>query len=276
MGHSCHLINSAFGWFLQFVLGFIAISCLIYKRHVERPRRSWLIWGSDVSKQAIAAIIAHFMNVGLGVSFSESSGTDSDECSWYAVNFTFDVVLGGALCIILLRATEWLVSFKGSCTNGCSGFIGKSGAYPQKHFFKAYLAQLAIWVAILCLSKGFLASFLYFIRKPMDDVANSVFEPIQDHPKSELAVVMVLWPLVLNAIYFWLIDFFLKADDEKYHFGRCCNRHHGVDSHGEQNGGTQVEDHTDRPAPSFVSTGGVTLTKPLLNSNAEPPQLHHM
>lgn len=220
-------------------------------------------------KQAVASLLAHFLNIILGVLFASSSGLDADECAWYAVNFTFDVVIGGAMCIVLLRISEWLASSGTLCTDGFSALIKKSGAYPVEEHFKAWLAQLVIWLAIMSLSKVVLGAFLFLLRKPIDEhFAVPVFEPIQNHPESELLIVMIVWPLVLNAIYFWVIDLFIKADDEKYDFSNgCCGC--GAISSEDNDAGETVDDNI-KPEVDLVAKGGVVtpvaspLAAPLL------------
>ena len=49
----CRLLSGAQTYIVQVMLGFIALSSLWYKRHVERPKRSFETWALDVSKQAI-------------------------------------------------------------------------------------------------------------------------------------------------------------------------------------------------------------------------------
>jgi hypothetical protein len=48
-----------FGWLVQFVLAGLCFSSLLYKRVTEHPRRAWLIWGLDVSKQVVSSGMAH-------------------------------------------------------------------------------------------------------------------------------------------------------------------------------------------------------------------------
>ena len=48
------------------MLGLLAFSTLVLKRLREPldSRRSWLIWAADSSKQGIAALLIHFINIG--------------------------------------------------------------------------------------------------------------------------------------------------------------------------------------------------------------------
>jgi len=41
----------------QLALAVAAIATLVYKRHSERPRRPWLVWFFDATKQAFSGAL---------------------------------------------------------------------------------------------------------------------------------------------------------------------------------------------------------------------------
>ena len=86
------------GMVVQGVLGIISLSSLLIKRYLERPKRPINIWFLDTSKQLVSASLLHFMNMGLSMVLSESNSTDN--CEWYFINFTTDVILGTFLCYL--------------------------------------------------------------------------------------------------------------------------------------------------------------------------------
>ena len=47
----CTLLQGNFDKFVQFLLAVLSLSVLVYKRHVERPRRTFIVWFMDSSKQ---------------------------------------------------------------------------------------------------------------------------------------------------------------------------------------------------------------------------------
>jgi hypothetical protein len=47
----------------QVALAVAAVATLIYKRHTERPRRPWLVWFFDATKQAFAGAAANAPSV---------------------------------------------------------------------------------------------------------------------------------------------------------------------------------------------------------------------
>ena len=74
----CELLGGTLAYCIQFLLGVAAIASLVYKRHIERPQRPWIIWAFDVGKQLVGGFLVHFMNIGV----SSIMGKDGDECAW--------------------------------------------------------------------------------------------------------------------------------------------------------------------------------------------------
>lgn len=223
----CHLVNSFFGWLLQFLLGCCCLGTLLFKRYIEVPKRPWLVWFYDVAKQACACGFAHILNVVFGIWLSTASGTYSDECAWYCVNFTIDGVLGAGICVGFLRLSELVARHR-----GCMA-LSKSGDYGEPPSFWVAFLQLVVWIICFGLMKTSLVLLIYFcfpLRYALDDLAVSVFGSLdEENPNLELTIVMVGWPLVLNACYFWLMDRMIKAlsesyDCKRFHCIPCCCR----------------------------------------------------
>ena len=74
----CALLGGILAYCIQVLLGVAAIASLVYKRHIERPQRPWLIWSFDVGKQLVGGFLVHFMNICV----SYIMGKDGDECAW--------------------------------------------------------------------------------------------------------------------------------------------------------------------------------------------------
>ncbi|KAL3892774.1 MAG: hypothetical protein SGPRY_014799, partial [Prymnesium sp.] len=92
----CTLLGGTFALLIQAGLAAGAVATLAYKRWRESPRRSWIVWSFDASKQAFAGLLQHVLNIALGVFFAVEG--EASECSWYLLNFTISVVCG---CFIL-------------------------------------------------------------------------------------------------------------------------------------------------------------------------------
>ena len=55
--------NDFFTVFVQILLGLFALLSLYIKRLQERPRRTFLTWFLDMSKQGFGAVYAHVLNM---------------------------------------------------------------------------------------------------------------------------------------------------------------------------------------------------------------------
>ncbi|KAJ2309578.1 hypothetical protein IWW52_005654, partial [Coemansia sp. RSA 2704] len=91
---NCKLVGG-FSIFVQLLVGTLGFSTLIIKRHFERPRRPWLVWGFDVGKQMISGTIMHMCNLLVSALSGGEAGEDAtNPCSWYVLNLTLDCTLG--------------------------------------------------------------------------------------------------------------------------------------------------------------------------------------
>jgi hypothetical protein len=67
-----------------------------------------------------------------------------------------------------------------------------------------------VWVGIVLITKLTLIGIMMIFEQPMEkvgDLALSVFEP---YPKVELLFIMIILPVFLNALMFWVTDSYLK------------------------------------------------------------------
>lgn len=59
----CKLLGGAFAYFIQLLLGVLALSALFVKRWRERPQRPLKVFLYDAAKQALIALVAHLFNM---------------------------------------------------------------------------------------------------------------------------------------------------------------------------------------------------------------------
>lgn len=89
----CRLLDR-FAISVQVLMGALALSSLVYKRHREKPRRPLKIWSFDVSKQVLGQLIVHILNIlvsllvgGQGTSvYMGGDETDVDSASKHGSN----------------------------------------------------------------------------------------------------------------------------------------------------------------------------------------------
>lgn len=169
----CSLLGGPFALVVQGGLAAGALCTLAYKRAVERPRRSLLVWSFDASKQAWAGTLQHGVNLLLGVWLARGGGRAS-ECAWYLLNFTISIGCGIFLLWAAMRAYRQLVERFGLT-------MLRSGEYGNPPSWKPWLAQLVVWGAISAGEKlltalllilplhGSLDKFAWWVERPLGE-----------------------------------------------------------------------------------------------------------
>ncbi|KAL3929708.1 MAG: hypothetical protein SGPRY_001843, partial [Prymnesium sp.] len=187
----CSLLGGPFALVVQGGLAAGALCTLAYKRAVERPRRSLLVWSFDASKQAWAGTLQHGVNLLLGVWLARGGGRAS-ECAWYLLNFTISIGCGIFLLWAAMRAYRQLVERFGLT-------MLRSGEYGNPPSWKPWLAQLVVWGAISAGEKLLTALLLILpLHGSLDKFAWWVERPLVPYPNTELLLVMVVAPVLLN------------------------------------------------------------------------------
>ena len=99
----CRVLGGTFGYFIQGLLGVVALIGLFFKFHIEKHdtthvARNFTEWAFDASKQAIAAAVTHVFNILLAmimahIKISKDPSVHPDQCAWYFINFCIDTFL---------------------------------------------------------------------------------------------------------------------------------------------------------------------------------------
>lgn len=194
----CRLLGGTFALFVQVALAVSAIGTLVYKRSMEKPRRPWVVWFFDTSKQAFAGMLQHAVNLAFGILFA-TSGVAS-ECAWYITNFTISVGCGVIILWGFMAAYKWAVE-RYHIT------LLRSGEYGSPPSWRPWLAQLLIWGFFSSFEKLLTAVFvIYPLHTHLDRFAAALEAPLLAFPATELVLVMVLAPIILNMGFFWVVD----------------------------------------------------------------------
>ncbi|CAK9297493.1 unnamed protein product [Gordionus sp. m RMFG-2023] len=201
-------LTDSYGMMVQFVLGILAFASLILKRYFEPlfERRPWLIWFFDTSKQAIGALVIHFANIFLSDIFH------GDPCTWYITNFLMDSTVGLVIIFALLKFFQYTVKLKGYKSL-------KFGSYGKPPSLLYWLRQCGIYIAIMIIEKIFITILIQF--KFFKNIFGYLTIPI-NNPKIEVALVVLIIPLFINILMFWIIDNMLM------------NKHIHIRKHGEE------------------------------------------
>ena len=199
----CTLLGGPYEIFVQFLLAITAVAALAYKRSLESDQRSWLVWALDCSKQAYASALQHVTNMVLGVLFAR--GGTASECSWYLVNFTITVTCGLILLSLAMRLYDYIVE-RNQWTLLRTGEYGIP-PLSWKQSWKPWLAQTLVW-GLLASAEKFVTAFVVILplRNWLDRVASSLEAPFVGRPRLELVLTMVVGPMLLNVLFYWVVD----------------------------------------------------------------------
>ena len=199
----CTLLGGPYEIFIQCVLAITAVAALVYKRSIESDQRSWLVWTLDCSKQAYASALQHITNMVLGVLFAR--GGTASECIWYLVNFMITVACGLVLLSMAMRLYNYIVE-RNQWTLLRTGEYG-TPPLSWKQSWKPWLAQTLVW-GLLASAEKFVTAFVVILplRNLLDDVASALEAPFVGRPRLELVLTMVIGPMLLNALFYWVID----------------------------------------------------------------------
>ena len=211
--NKCEMFGG-FGFLIQAILGAAAFSILILKRYIEKPRRPWKIWFYDVVKQIISALALHLFNLIISAVLS-SDEKDADACVWYFVTVVLDCTLGAFLSYIFMWLTDGIA-------NSSDWTFLKTGLYyvefkignktTYKLIYKKYLSQLGVWLVITIIVKIILLIMLKICKLFLVNLGTFFLEPFSN-AKVRLVMVMIIFPLILNALYFWVVDNILKLKE---------------------------------------------------------------
>ncbi|OQR86617.1 hypothetical protein ACHHYP_10346 [Achlya hypogyna] len=203
---TCKLLSGPFETLIQVVLGFIAMSVLVVKRMRESPRRPLGVWLFDAGKQAIGAGVAHAANLAIAivlVGFSHKKDT-ADQCAMYFINFTLDTSFGVLLNWALLQGLVRLAKhFKWA-------MLQVPGEYGDPIRVTVWLVQLTSWLVIILLTKVIIGRVILLFHPQLEGFGDALFEPLRDFPRTELVLVMIACPCLMNGLQFWVQDSFLK------------------------------------------------------------------
>ena len=225
---------------LQFFLAGLALSSLYLKRSREYPKRPLVIWFFDAAKQGFGAGYVHFLNVGisflLGVNsvdddhngsggtktngpglammgiFGDGSGdttTDSgsggssNPCVWYFLNVLVDTTLGVFILLSFLKLLDMIYHH-----NGITNM--SSGQYGSPPSLRIWLKQTLSFLLGITLTKVVVVAILQWRALRLVELAKWIVDGIQD-PRWQVVMVMLIFPLGMNTLQFWLVDSFIRA-----------------------------------------------------------------
>eukprot|EP01041_Mallomonas_annulata_P007128 gene7128-14501_t len=204
----CSLLGGYSSIIVHIILAFFCILTLVYKRQHEKPKRNWLIWSLDVMKQGVGASYGHFVNIFVSAIIAQRI-VGGDECQWYCLNFVVDSTFGTIFNIALLSLVEFI-------STRSPRNIMQSGHYGSPVSLWIWLAQLFVWLSIITLGKLTILPIIVYLADFLNIWIGFVFRGLADYPDLELVMVVVVIPVILNSVQFWLQDNYLKHKDNHH------------------------------------------------------------
>lgn len=204
-----------FGIFVQCTLALICLLALLFKRFIEKPRRPWVIFILDTSKQILGQNTQHFSNLIFASKIGESSGL---ECEWYLNNLIADCTIGVLFQYLYLQFLIYIL--QNTRFEFQTGDYGQNTEYVEsetccvKFSWRKYLYQVMWWMVIAMFAKLTVFSILLIFYKIVENFGKLVLAPMKTNPKVKLVMVMIVIPTFFNILQFWFTDNFIKRKDK--------------------------------------------------------------
>ncbi|KAJ5455876.1 uncharacterized protein N7458_004140 [Penicillium daleae] len=205
----CKLLGP-FSLLVQAALGALALLSLVYKRWRERPQRPLKVWAFDASKQVFGSGMLHLANLLMSMfsagEFEIRNMYKPNPCSFYLLNLGIDTTLGVPILILILRTLNYLASYTPLANPPESIESGNYGHPPRalwwlKQSMIYFISLLGMKVCVF-----FLIEVFPFIVK----VGDWALGWTEGNTAIQIAFVMLLFPVIMNAIQYYIIDHFIK------------------------------------------------------------------
>ena len=218
----CELLGP-FAILVQAALGGLALLSLVYKRWRERPQRPIKIWAFDASKQVVGSVLLHLANLVMSMfsagqiqvpvaqaaaSAARANGEEyqPNPCSFYLLNLAIDTTLGIPILIIILRLLTAGATLTPLAHPPESIQSGHYGTPPRATW---WLKQSLIYfIGLLCMKT---CVFIIFELLPwIVQVGDWALRWTEGNEAVQIAFVMLIFPLIMNALQYYIIDSFIK------------------------------------------------------------------
>ncbi|RAH65829.1 STIMATE family protein [Aspergillus aculeatinus CBS 121060] len=205
----CRLLGP-FSLLVQAALGALALLSLVYKRWRERPQRPVKVWAFDVSKQVFGSAMLHLANLLMSMfsagQFEIQSKYKPNPCSFYLLNLGIDTTLGIPILIFILHILSRLAMFTPLANPPESIESGNYGRPPRASwwFKQSMIYFLGLLGMKICVF--FIIQLLPFIVK----VGDWALRWTEGNTAVQIIFVMLLFPVIMNAIQYYIIDTFIK------------------------------------------------------------------
>lgn len=265
----CKLLGP-FAILVQGALGALALLSLVYKRWRERPQRPLKVWSFDVSKQVVGSILLHLANLvmslfssgqieqSLAKTAAATLGAATTEayqpnpCSFYLLNLAIDTTIGIPILIIILKVLTVGASYTWLANPPESIMSGHYGRPPKAAW---WLKQCLIYFLGLLGMKT--CVFIIFQLCPwLERVGDWALRWTEGNEAVQVAFVMLIFPLLMNALQYYIIDTFIKErapeDEHEEEDRQAGDEQHGLLAEEESGHGPSIDE--DEVCKGIVSS----------------------
>ncbi|EXJ91303.1 hypothetical protein A1O1_04413 [Capronia coronata CBS 617.96] len=256
----CKLLGP-FAILVQGALGVLALSSLVYKRWRERPQRPLKVWSFDVSKQVVGSMLLHLANLVMSLLSSgqieqslakaaattigavATEGYQPNPCSFYLLNLGIDTTIGIPILIIILKLLTIGASYTCLANPPESIMSGHYGRPPKATW---WLKQCLVYFLGLLGMKT--CVFIIFQLCPwLERVGDWALRWTEGNEAVQIAFVMLIFPLLMNAVQYYIIDTFIKEkasedDDEQDRDHEADEEQHGLLAEDEEGHGESIDE----------------------------------
>ena len=295
----CKLLGP-FAVLVQVALGGLALLALVYKRWRERPQRPVKVWAFDVSKQVVGSVLLHMANLFMSLfsageirnsvlkaaakaaavaaaSASAAAAGDGknggggeggrereiyspNPCSFYLLNLGIDTTAGIAVLFCILKVLHVGARYTPFARPPESI---ESGNYGEPPHVTWWLKQSVIYFCGLLGMKA--CVFLLFELCPWIVVVGDwALRWTEGNEAVQVAFVMFIFPLIMNAVQYYIIDMFIKQKKTTVQLGKGDDDvGGGAGERGDEDeeGGLLAEDHEDHGTIISVGSDEVYIKK---------------
>lgn len=235
MAKTCETLPGLYGYGMQCVLLLVSLGMLFLKFLIAGRTRTLKQFLFDTSKQIVGSGWLHVLNLLFARILAGIKASDSDECAWYWVQIVIDDTIGVWVAFTLLHVllrifrklghNDWAYDLVRSLHHGSSKASADNDLptplLPELDSpvpYTVYPFQVALWLVVVTGMKTTMVLFTFLFANPLQVAAGFVFalSPALKDPTAKLWMVMIVTPLVMNSLQYWLVDnIFLDADDQE-------------------------------------------------------------
>lgn len=224
--HDCNLLGRV-GIAVQVAITVVCAIVFLCIWQFETPQRPFLTFIFDVSKQVVGSAYGKLYNIAQSVVFASIlavSAEHQDQCVWYLMSITMDCFV---LTFLLWGANDYMRPILldrygidiGDYDEPCAHGTDPADAEKSKESPRAdeapqvrmWLAQMAIWLAIITVVRLFCSLILFFVQAKVYELHAGIFAALGLETKVEKLVFAVLiYPIFADTFQIAVQDNFLK------------------------------------------------------------------